>query len=1366
MDESSKKKGILSKILKNSIKNDPAKVIILQIADDLEKKIDNEIKRVEEAIPYIHDGYTPIKDVDYFDGSNGKDGTNGIDGKDGEKGNKGDIGERGEVGLSGIDGIDGKNGVNGSNGIDGKDGEDGSSDTPEVIADKLNSLTEVLSQDVIQGFPDLKKRIEMSLFNPTMGPSFADLENLRTLIKNNPSSGGTPGGSNTDVQFNDMGSFDGNPGFTYASGKVNIGSLALPLSVLNLDGGNNYGVLTFSDIAHTTSQAGIGVESADDSIIVGGKLGDLSIYGGTGKINFSADFGSTDQMVLTDTGLLGVGITSGLVSGGTFKAPSQTVTAPSTLTITPHVETLADNPTLTVASISGPDDSSTAGLTGTQNDFSGIYTADTSVNILGNIYAYVTVAGSEYYLGSPSTFNFTDNGDTNSFGIGYTWGGVTGASGYVFQSSGSSSTGNPNFTIDLGNVTSFTDDGTNTATDPIPGSFNSLNPFVNGTAPNPFNSVSAGEVNIGGGGYTENGSTYFIEVDSLTVINSTNYVSGSPTTTSFADLNNGQTFDIQANWTDTGGTESNGIYRVSTDNATWTYHYTSSLSTYTDTNTANDPTAQSDWGRTYSSGISRQADAYGVETSPITHYSPSFSSYSYSDTNSPNGWVFVHSLTYGTTLTAKVLGSPSGSGFTNSYTTSATTMIESSSGFWTGDNTVAPVHYGYLSSGQTYSFEVYSEQTSPSVLYSMGHADNSYTFPNDSVYRYLTLSWTNGGGSQNKVLRDTGGGFTEGYITSSNTFNMYNGNPTFTDGVTVTPNTTEGSALTALSSAKSISDSPQFIIKSDATGMGVADFTKMEYRDSTDSVLLATGTDATTTSAYTDIKYTSGLYIVKAAGSEYLRHSKSFFNMNQQLSNSFSFQLNSDTGGQPLILADVGTRSVGINGNGSQPNNSKFYIYARSSSDQNLFLAAVASQTVAIQLTGLGNGAILTADGRWMINKSSATAGTSLAIGGQSTSNAGMVLESGSLKTSLIASAIENDGTRPSYTNSAASLRSQFLITGTSSQLATNKLPKADSSGRVVDSGISDDGTTIVMNEAVEFKQNITIDSGRNTTYGNNSGILGNIVHSYNPKTANFTLSPSNDFFVNATSNSFNFTLPTAVGRTGQIYELFNQGTGVITINTTSSQTVNGIATATITMNQNQGIQVISNGANWLSLGVLASSIVGTLTGSQVTGSALTKTDDTNVTLTLGGTPTTALLNAASLTLGWTGTLAASRGGTGASSLLGAGLSTTTSVQLTNQGADIATANLATVAGLYLVSYSLQDTTADLTAGAAILTISYADGAGAGTATATQVLTGLGRQSGSVYVQLASGNLTYAVSHTGLFGTSKYALFITTVRYI
>ncbi len=46
-------------------------------------------------------------------------------------------------------------------------------------------------------------------------------------------------------------------------------------------------------------------------------------------------------------------------------------------------------------------------------------------------------------------------------------------------------------------------------------------------------------------------------------------------------------------------------------------------------------------------------------------------------------------------------------------------------------------------------------------------------------------------------------------------------------------------------------------------------------------------------------------------------------------------------------------------------------------------------------------------------------------------------------------------------------------------------------------------------------------------------------------------------------------------------------------------------------------------------------------------GAALTRTNDTNVTLTLGGSPTTALLNATSITAGWTGSLSVARGGTG-----------------------------------------------------------------------------------------------------------------------
>ena len=76
------------------------------------------------------------------------------------------------------------------------------------------------------------------------------------------------------------------------------------------------------------------------------------------------------------------------------------------------------------------------------------------------------------------------------------------------------------------------------------------------------------------------------------------------------------------------------------------------------------------------------------------------------------------------------------------------------------------------------------------------------------------------------------------------------------------------------------------------------------------------------------------------------------------------------------------------------------------------------------------------------------------------------------------------------------------------------------------------------------------------------------------------------------------------------------------------------------------------------------------IAGTDVTGAALTEVDDTNVTMTLGGTPSTALLRSVSMTLGWAGQLAVSRGGTGASTLtgvvIGNGTSAMTALASTN----------------------------------------------------------------------------------------------------
>ena len=93
--------------------------------------------------------------------------------------------------------------------------------------------------------------------------------------------------------------------------------------------------------------------------------------------------------------------------------------------------------------------------------------------------------------------------------------------------------------------------------------------------------------------------------------------------------------------------------------------------------------------------------------------------------------------------------------------------------------------------------------------------------------------------------------------------------------------------------------------------------------------------------------------------------------------------------------------------------------------------------------------------------------------------------------------------------------------------------------------------------------------------------IIGSVSTSYVTKTANYTIT-SSDYLVDCTANSFTVTLLTAVGNTGRSFVVKNSGTGTITIATTSSQTIDGQASGTVTLSQYEALEVISNGANWL----------------------------------------------------------------------------------------------------------------------------------------------------------------------------------------
>lgn len=94
---------------------------------------------------------------------------------------------------------------------------------------------------------------------------------------------------------------------------------------------------------------------------------------------------------------------------------------------------------------------------------------------------------------------------------------------------------------------------------------------------------------------------------------------------------------------------------------------------------------------------------------------------------------------------------------------------------------------------------------------------------------------------------------------------------------------------------------------------------------------------------------------------------------------------------------------------------------------------------------------------------------------------------------------------------------------------------------------------------------------------------LNGLTSSYVAKTTTYTATAA-DYTIDCTTGTFTVTLPTAVGIPGREYIIKNSGTGVITIATTSSQTIDGVTTKTLNV-QYGGLRVQSNNANWIIAG-------------------------------------------------------------------------------------------------------------------------------------------------------------------------------------
>lgn len=108
-------------------------------------------------------------------------------------------------------------------------------------------------------------------------------------------------------------------------------------------------------------------------------------------------------------------------------------------------------------------------------------------------------------------------------------------------------------------------------------------------------------------------------------------------------------------------------------------------------------------------------------------------------------------------------------------------------------------------------------------------------------------------------------------------------------------------------------------------------------------------------------------------------------------------------------------------------------------------------------------------------------------------------------------------------------------------------------------------------------------------------------------------------------------------------------------------------------------------------------------------------------------------------------------------------------ISLINQTADIADTSFSVSGvGLYRISYYILNTTADPTAGSITLNVKYTDNTTARIIASSPLAltTTSGLLQNSIIVRLASGTITYGITHTGIYGTAVYAIYLTSEQII
>ena len=133
---------------------------------------------------------------------------------------------------------------------------------------------------------------------------------------------------------------------------------------------------------------------------------------------------------------------------------------------------------------------------------------------------------------------------------------------------------------------------------------------------------------------------------------------------------------------------------------------------------------------------------------------------------------------------------------------------------------------------------------------------------------------------------------------------------------------------------------------------------------------------------------------------------------------------------------------------------------------------------------------------------------------------------------------------------------------------------------------------------------------------------LGGVTFPHLSITSGYTIT-ENDYMVEVESGTVTVTLPSAVGIDGKIYIIKNSGTGVVTIDTTSSQLIDNLPTYNLAFYDT--LTVVSDNVGWNVIEPQTKQLIRVYNNS---GSIITKGSACNIVSSYNSIPVATLANA------------------------------------------------------------------------------------------------------------------------------------------